>query len=63
MAYRLSPQVHLVLVKDQEGKVNYHYSSPPGNSLDFGPIIPWLSDEQSAHLLRLGMIERIDAGA
>jgi len=60
MPYRLSPGVHLVCVKNRYGKVDYHYSRKPFGRATFGPIIPWLSDEQAAYLLRTGMVERID---
>jgi hypothetical protein len=50
----------LVLAKDREGKVRYHYRGNVPAPANSGPIIPWLSDEQAAHFLRLGVVERIE---
>lgn len=58
--YRLRAGVHLICVKDRDGKVNYHYSRPQPQGRDFGPAIPWLSPRQAAHLLRCNMVELID---
>jgi len=60
MPYRLKPGIHLVCVKDRLGKVCYHYANPVHGSQAFGPFIPWISDEQAAHLLRIGYVERVD---
>jgi hypothetical protein len=60
-AYRIREGVPLLLVKDRTGGVCYHWG--PGCSVGvggFGPDIPWLSDEQTAHFLRLGLVEKID---
>src|ERR1700744_6494947 len=57
MPYRLKPGVPLVCVRNRKGEVVYHYANPPHGMS--GPIIPWLSDDQAAHLLRIQYIERI----
>lgn len=58
MPYRLMPGVPLVCVRNQAGKIVYHYASPIRGM--FGPIIPWLSDDQAAYLIRIGYVEPID---
>jgi hypothetical protein len=45
----------LVCARDRGGKVQYYYPSP-----DCDTIIPWLDDDQAAHLLRMGMVEKVD---
>ncbi|BBY35890.1 hypothetical protein MMAN_58060 [Mycobacterium mantenii] len=55
MPYRV--MCHLVIAKDQEGRVRYYYQSPVVGSS--GAVIPWLSDEKAEQLLRLGLVERI----
>ncbi len=60
MPYRLKPGVPVVLVKDRHGKINYHYARPQPKGRDFGPTIPWLSDDQAAYLIRIGYVERIE---
>lgn len=52
MAYRLTPNTPLVLVKDPQGHIRYHYQH--------NPIIPWLGDEQREHFLRNGLVEEIE---
>jgi len=47
MAYRVRSA--LVCAPDPAGKIRYHYQ---------GAVIPWLSDDRAAHLLRLGMVEQ-----
>jgi hypothetical protein len=60
MAYRLAPNVPLLLVKDREGGIKYHWNNPPARSATgFGPEIAWLNDEQKAHFLRLGLVIEI----
>jgi len=54
--------VKLVCVKDQAGRVCYHYAQPQPKGRDFGPLIPWLSEGQAAHLLRCRMVEKVDDG-
>lgn len=56
MAYRVAPGIPLVLIRDQEGLVHYHYEC----GADDGPHIPWIDDEHAAWLLELNMIERVD---
>ena len=58
MPYRVKPEVPLVCVKNRAGRVIYHYAKPPHGMT--GPIIPWLSDDQAAHLTRIGYVERLD---
>jgi cytochrome c oxidase cbb3-type subunit II len=52
----------LVLAKDQEGQVRYHYRDAPniGEPLNYGATIPWLSDAQAEQFLLEGQVERID---
>jgi hypothetical protein len=52
----------LVCIKDRHGKICYHYGDPVAGRM-FGSCIPWLSDEQAAHLLRCQTVERIDDDA
>lgn len=52
MPYRLKPNVPLALIKDREGRLNYHYAH--------NAVIPWISDEQLEHLLRNGIVEEVD---
>jgi hypothetical protein len=60
-AYRLRPGVPLLLVKDREGGIKYHYNNPPARGATaFGPEIAWLNDVQKAHFLRLGLVEEFD---
>jgi cytochrome c oxidase cbb3-type subunit 2 len=44
---------HLVLARTRSGQLNYHY-------LGTNPLIPWLSDEQAEHLIRLGAVELVE---
>jgi hypothetical protein len=60
MAYRLKDGVPLVLVKQRNGAIAYHYAKGPVCPGAFGPVIPWLNDEQREHWLRLGLVEEID---
>jgi hypothetical protein len=60
MAYRLKPGVSLVLAKDREGGICYHYAGGPAGAGSFGPIIPWLSEAQAKHFLKVGLVEKID---
>jgi hypothetical protein len=53
MAYRLL--VAQLAVKDRSGKINQHLQSPQG--ANHGPIIPWLSEPQAAHMLRCNLAE------
>ncbi|ODR07306.1 hypothetical protein BHQ21_09645 [Mycobacterium sherrisii] len=55
MAYKLT--VAMLAVKDQYGTINQHMAQPVGTLL--GPIIPWLSDEDAAHLIAKGLVEEI----
>lgn len=50
----------LVIIKDREGRARHHYRDVPASAGIGGPVIPWLSNEQAAHLLRLGLIETIE---
>jgi hypothetical protein len=61
MAYRLSPGVPLLLVKDRSGGIKYHYGSANGSDAanGFGPEIAWLNDEQKDHFLRLNLVVEI----
>jgi hypothetical protein len=52
MAYRLAPNAPLAIVKDEVGRVHYHYRH--------NPLIPWIGEEQREHLLRNGIVEEID---
>jgi hypothetical protein len=49
-------------VKDKTGRIQYHYGATGfgARSVASGPIIPWISDEQAQHFLRVSIIERID---
>jgi hypothetical protein len=58
MAYRLRPGVPLLLVKDREGGIKYHYANG-ATPTSFGPTIEWLNDEQRTHFLRLNLVEEI----
>jgi hypothetical protein len=53
MPFRLTPNTQLVLAKDPQGHIRYHYRH--------NPVIPWLNDEQRENLLRNGLVEEIDA--
>lgn len=63
MAYRMSPRVSLLHVKDQQGIIWCHWGADSGcrdyRGRNRGPVIPWLSDEQREHFLRLGLVEEI----
>jgi hypothetical protein len=41
----------LVYAADWDGRLRQCYS---------GALLDWLSDEQSAHFLRMGLVERVD---
>ena len=58
MPYRVAPHVPLVIAKDQQGHLNYHYHGG-GTGSSRGPYIPWLNDEQRAHFLRKGVVIEI----
>jgi hypothetical protein len=60
MAYRLRSGVELLIVKDQQGRLQYHYAAPGVNDgpTTHGQLIPWIGDEQR-HLIDLGLVEDI----
>jgi hypothetical protein len=58
MPYKLSPQVPLVVAKDQQGKNHHHYQG--GFGANSGPYIEWLNDEQRQHFLRHKLVIEID---
>jgi hypothetical protein len=51
MSYRVTAP--LVLARDHEGKTNHRYHND---------VINYLDEEQAAHLLRVGMVEKVDTG-
>lgn len=51
MAYRISDEAALVIVRDQDGELRYHSAG--------GPEIPWLSANQAARYLELGVVEEV----
>jgi cytochrome c oxidase cbb3-type subunit 2 len=53
MPYLVKAPAPLVLVKDRNGMVNYHY-------LTENPVIPWLSEADAERLIGEGLVERID---
>jgi hypothetical protein len=59
MPYKVKAE--LVVAKDREGKLRHHYRNADhiGAPINYGSVIPWLSDEQAEHFLRLGLVERI----
>jgi hypothetical protein len=59
MAYRLTPNTPLLLVKDRDGNIKYHGQKASGATW-YGPEIAWLDDVQRAHFLRLGLVEEFD---
>ena len=44
----------LVLARDKEGKTHHVYE---------GGLIDWLDDDQKAHLLNVGLVEKVGASA
>lgn len=52
MSYRVSDSAALVIVRGQDGELRYHSAG--------GPEIPWLSAQQAASYLELGVVERVD---
>jgi hypothetical protein len=59
-AYRVKPGIPVVIVKDKANRIQYHYAVGVSHNTAKGPHIPWISDKQASHLLRHGLIERID---
>jgi len=57
--YRLAPGVPLLVVKDKQGKLRYHYAGG-GGGVARGPLIDWLGDDQRENWLRLGLVEEVD---
>jgi hypothetical protein len=51
-----------VIAKNSEGKLRHYYGNSDhlGAPVNYGSVIPWLSDEQAEHLLKLGLVERIE---
>ncbi|AJK78650.1 hypothetical protein [Mycobacterium avium] len=65
MAYRMSPRVEMLAVKDQNGIIWHHYQRPVGGARNLGPIIAWIGPDYRDRWLRMGLIEEIpdDAAA
>ena len=60
MAYRMSPRVECLIVKDQQGILWHHYQrAPDAGARNLGPIIGWLGDEYRDRWLRMGLVEEI----
>jgi hypothetical protein len=57
--YRLASGVPLLVVRDRQGKLQYHYAAG-GGGVARGPLIDWLGDDQRENWLRLGLVEQID---
>jgi hypothetical protein len=51
MAYKLTDDAVLLVVRDRDGGLEYHTHG--------GPQIPWLSPEQRAYLLDHGQVEEV----
>jgi cytochrome c oxidase cbb3-type subunit 2 len=59
MPYRMKPDVPLLVVKDETGRLRHHDNQPIGGSIGHGSVIPYLNDAQRDHFLRLGLVEEI----
>ncbi len=52
MSYKLTDAATIVVVRNQDGGVEYHSAA--------GPEIEWLSPEQETHLTGLGLVKRME---
>jgi hypothetical protein len=50
--YKLTPDAGLLLVRGEDGTAEWHSNN--------GPDIPYLSEEQRASYVRLGLVEEVD---
>ncbi len=52
MMYRLTDEAAILVVRNQDGDLEYHSAC--------GPEIRWLSPEQQAEYLRLGLVKHVE---
>ncbi len=51
MAYRITDDAALVMVRGRDGEVRYHSHG--------GPEIPWMAPQQAERYMQLGIVEEV----
>lgn len=54
MAYQITDEAALVIVRGQDGELRYHSAG--------GPVIPWMAPQQAQRYIELGIVEPVEDG-